>query len=123
MRSSRIALESGVLGTVLCVALQCLPGTVRAAAVDAFLQSDFKEIHIIDPVSTDKVKKDVFVEIVERYHYSKSEVIVVGDDLNSEIKAAKELSIDAVLYDKLEAYKDEKSVIKITDFADLLSYL
>ncbi|MGS1116100.1 tetratricopeptide repeat protein [Castellaniella sp. UC4442_H9] len=43
MRSSRIALESGVLGTVLCVALQCLPGTVRAAAVDAFLQSDFKD--------------------------------------------------------------------------------
>lgn len=97
---------------------------MQQSKVDAMhLQSDFKEIHIIDPVSTDKVKKDIFVEIVERYHYSKSEVIVVGDDLNSEIKAAKELGIDAVMYDKLEAYKDEKSVIKITDYADLLSYL
>jgi TPR repeat protein len=42
MRSGRIALETGVLGTVLCAALQCLPGAAQAAAVDAFLQSDFK---------------------------------------------------------------------------------
>ena len=43
MRSSRIALRTGVSGAVLCAALQCLPGVVRAAAVDAFLKSDFKD--------------------------------------------------------------------------------
>jgi putative hydrolase of the HAD superfamily len=93
---------------------------MQQSKVDAMqLQRDFKEIYIIDPVNTDKVKKDVFAEIIERYNYDKSEVIVVGDDLYSEIKAAQDLGIDAVLYDKLGLYKNEKSVIRITDFAEL----
>jgi putative hydrolase of the HAD superfamily len=93
---------------------------MQQSKVDAMqLQRDFKEIYIIDPVNTDKVKKDVFAEIIERYNYDKSEVIVVGDDLHSEIKAAQDLGIDAVLYDKLGLYKNEKSVIRITDFAEL----
>ena len=97
---------------------------MQQSKVDAMqLQRDFKEIHIIDPVITASVKKDVFAEIVERHHYNKDEVIVVGDDLHSEIKAAQDLGIDALLYDKFDMYKNEKSVIKITDFAELSNYL
>jgi putative hydrolase of the HAD superfamily len=87
------------------------------------LQRDFKEIHIIDFTTTKKVKKDVFAEIVAQHHFDKRDVLIVGDDLYSEIKAAQELGIDAVLYDKLQLYKEEKSVIKITDFAELKNYL
>jgi putative hydrolase of the HAD superfamily len=87
------------------------------------LQRQFKEIHIIDPTATNKVKKDIFIEIVERHGYHKAEVIIVGDDLRSEIKAAQELGIDAVLYDKLNLYKEEKSVIRITDFTELKNYI
>lgn len=93
---------------------------MQQSKVDAMhLQGDFKEIHIIDPVSTDKIKKDVFAEIIERHHYTKSDMLVIGDDLNSEIKGAKDLGIDAVLYDKSGLNKNEKSVIRITDFAEL----
>ena len=84
------------------------------------LQTDFREIHIIDPSTTDKVKKDLFTDIISRHHYNKADVLIVGDDLNSEIKAAKELGVDAVLYDKLNMYKEEKSVTRITDFAELI---
>jgi putative hydrolase of the HAD superfamily len=97
---------------------------MQQSKVDAMqLPRDFKEIHIIDPVQTDKVKKDVFAEIVVHHHYDKREILIVGDDLYSEINAAKELGIDAVLYDKMDLYKNEKSVIKITDFAELKSYV
>ena len=84
------------------------------------LQTDFREIHIIDPSTSDKVKKDLFTDIISRHHYNKADVLIVGDDLNSEIKAAKELGVDAVLYDKLNMYKEEKSVTRITDFAELI---
>jgi putative hydrolase of the HAD superfamily len=87
------------------------------------LDRDFNEIHIIDPTTTTKMKKDVFIEIIERHRYNKAEVLIVGDDLNSEIRAAQELGVDAVLYDKLNLYKEEKSVARITDFADLKNYL
>jgi putative hydrolase of the HAD superfamily len=87
------------------------------------LDRDFNEIHIIDPTTTTKVKKDVFNEIITRHHYNKAEVLIVGDDLYSEIRAAQELGVDAVLYDKLKLYKEEKSVTRITDFAELKKYL
>lgn len=87
------------------------------------LQRDFKEIHIIDPTVTQKIKKDIFREIVERHGYDKKDVIIVGDDLRSEIKAAQDLGIDAVLYDKLRLYVEEKSVARITDFGELMDYV
>ena len=97
---------------------------MQQSKVDSMqLQRDFKEIHIIDSTITKKVKKDYFIEIVERNRYNKSEVMIIGDDLYSEIKAAQELAIDAVLYDKAGLYKEEKSVIRITDFAELKKYL
>ena len=97
---------------------------MQQSKVDAMhLQSDFKEIHIIDPETTNKVKKDLFIELVGRHNYDKSQVLITGDDLYSEIKAAQELGIDAVLYDKLKLYTNEKSVPRITDFSELRNYM
>lgn len=58
------------------------------------LNSFFKEIYIVDFMHSNKTKKDVFQEIMKKYHYSPAEILVVGDDLHSEIKAAIELGID-----------------------------
>lgn len=97
---------------------------MQQGKIDAMqLQRDFKEIHILDPETTRKVKKDVFAGIVERHHFDKKEVLIVGDDLYSEIKAADELGIDAVLYDKAGLYIETKSVIRITDFPALSNYI
>lgn len=87
------------------------------------LEKDFREIHIVDPSSSNKTKKDVFEDIIKRHHYEKQDVLVIGDDLHSEIKAALELGIDAVLYDKLNVYENDIPVPKISDFMELSSYL
>jgi putative hydrolase of the HAD superfamily len=87
------------------------------------LDRDFKEIHIIDPATSSKTKRNVFEDIIKRHHYENPEVLVIGDDLHSEIKAALELGIDAVLYDKMNVYENNIPVPKIADFSELSSYL
>jgi putative hydrolase of the HAD superfamily len=83
------------------------------------IDGDFKEIHIVDSTTSARTKKDVFADIIERFGYSISEVLVIGDDLHSEIKAAQDLGIDVVLYDKLNLYNEITSVKRIDDFKDL----
>jgi putative hydrolase of the HAD superfamily len=84
------------------------------------LANYFKEIHIIDPTTTKQVKKDVFSEIQHRHGYAPEDMLIVGDDLHSEIKAAHELGIDAVWYDKEQRYEPVAGVKKIRDFRELV---
>lgn len=83
------------------------------------LNSDFKEVHIVDASTTSMTKKEVFANILERHHYDPSEVLIIGDDIESEIKAGKELGIDAVLFDKQELNKDTDYSPVITDYRQL----
>jgi putative hydrolase of the HAD superfamily len=87
------------------------------------IDQDFKEIHIVDPSTSDQTKKDVFADIMKRHGYSKEELLVVGDDLHSEIKAAQDLGIDAVVYDKLNRYNNTAPLPSISDFQQLKSFL
>jgi putative hydrolase of the HAD superfamily len=87
------------------------------------LQNDFLEIHIVDPSTSNKTKKDVFADIVQRHGYAKEDVLIVGDDLHSEIKAAQELGIDAVWYDKYGRYEPTPELTKIAHYQQLLTLL
>ena len=83
------------------------------------IEHDFNEIHIIDPEICQLTKKDVFTDIISRKGYSKNEVLVIGDDVNSEIKAALDLEIDAILYDKFNLYPTTSLIPRITSFKEL----
>jgi putative hydrolase of the HAD superfamily len=87
------------------------------------IKNDFKEIHIVDPSTSDRTKKDVFAEIIQRHGYNKSEVLVVGDDLNSEIQAARDLGIEAILYDKADLNVGITTVKRIENFKELMEFL
>jgi len=81
------------------------------------IEQDFTEIHIVDPTITSK--KEVFDGIMERYGYSPEDVLVVGDDPGSEIKAAKELTIETVLYDYSRLQDKKISDYYITNYSEL----
>lgn len=83
------------------------------------IEADFNEIHVVDPSVSTKTKKDVFRDIMERKGYKTSEVLVVGDDPDSEIKAARELGIDSVLFDRNNKHTEHSSY-KIANFKELL---
>ncbi|MFV8376041.1 HAD family hydrolase [Flavobacterium sp. LB1P71] len=87
------------------------------------IEKNFKGIYIVDTVMTNDTKKNVFKNILHYYNYDTSEVVVIGDDPESEITAAEELGIDAILYDKLNLYANYFKNPKISDFNQLQNYL
>jgi putative hydrolase of the HAD superfamily len=84
------------------------------------IRSLFREIHIVDPMLEARTKKDVFSDILLRYTYQPDEVLVIGDDPDSEIKAAHALEIPVILYDALERYLDWNASKRITNYRELL---
>lgn len=85
------------------------------------LEQDFKEIHIVDVETS--TKKEVFASILQRHGYQPADVLVVGDDPESELKAAQELGLDCVLYDKLNLHENESALPRITDYTALPAFL
>jgi len=63
------------------------------------IEGDFDEIHIVDPETSNQTKKDIFADILARHGYAADEVLVIGDDPESEIRAATLLGIDTFLFD------------------------
>lgn len=89
----------------------------RAKITQMGIENDFKEIHVVNPVLTSK--KEVFADILKRYNYKPEEVLVVGDDPNSEIQAAKDLGIDTVLYNKFGWHPLDSATYAISHFKEL----
>ncbi len=87
------------------------------------IQNDFEKIFIIDPSETAKTKRDIFKKILINYKLRLDEVLVVGDDLNSEIKAAAELGIDSVLYDFKALHIQTENQKVIRNFSELKNYI
>lgn len=65
------------------------------------IREDFEEIFIVDPAKSKLGKVDAFRGIMEKYGLRAEELLVVGDDEESEIKAGQALGIETVLYNRL----------------------
>jgi putative hydrolase of the HAD superfamily len=87
------------------------------------IEQDFKSIHIVDPENSNQTKKDVFAIIMEKHGYSPEELLVIGDDPGSEIKAAKALGIDTFLFDPNNKYPDAQVTFRSASLKDALSIL
>jgi len=87
------------------------------------IETDFAEIHIVDPEKSKQTKKDVFADILKRYNYSAADVLVIGDDPESEIKAATDLDIDTFLFDPENKHVDAVVTYRSVELRDVLNYL
>ena len=86
------------------------------------IEQDFKEIIIVDP-ETGKTKKNAFAEIMQKYGYHPDELLVIGDDPDSEIKAARELDIDTFLFDPDGRHLSTETTHRASDLKKLLDIL
>jgi putative hydrolase of the HAD superfamily len=89
------------------------------------LEPDFEACFVVDPAKSSKTKKDIFAEIMSRYGLTAEDLLVIGDDIHSEIQAGKELGIQTVLYDFASKHMEvpEYTDYVITNFNELLPYI
>jgi len=83
------------------------------------IRSLFREIHIVDPMLEARTKKEIFSDILVRYAYQPDEVLVIGDDPDSEIKAAQALEIPTILYDALGRHPEWNLSKRIINYGEL----
>ena len=83
------------------------------------LRGDFKEVLINDPEKTEGTKKEVFEGILKKYGYQPQQVLVIGDDPDSEIKAGNDLGMPTVLYDVNDEYTDANASHHIKSYTEL----
>lgn len=87
------------------------------------LEAEFAEIHIVDPLTASTTKQEVFADLLARHQYTPAEVLVIGDDPESEIKAAQALGIDTVLYDPQGQHPVGTATHTIASFQELAGLL
>jgi len=87
------------------------------------IEADFDEIHIVDPEQSTQTKKDVFSALLLKYGYKPEDVLVIGDDPESEIKAAAELGIDTFLFDPEERYPAALVSCRSKHLEDVVDFL
>lgn len=63
------------------------------------IEHDFKAIYIVDPEVSSQTKKDIFELIMNTNNLKHEDLLIIGDDPESEIKAAVTLGIDTFLFD------------------------
>jgi putative hydrolase of the HAD superfamily len=83
------------------------------------IEADFKGIYIVDPEKSTKTKKDIFAMIMAENSYATEEVLVIGDDPKSEIKAAIDLGIDTFLFDPGDNHTDASVTYRGKDYKEI----
>ena len=72
------------------------------------LEEKFEQIHIDDILATDRIyKKGIFSKILSSAPYLPSDVYIIGDNPDSELKAGKELGCSTI---QLAKFGQTKSV-------------
>lgn len=92
---------------------------LQEAKIDALgLRGDFREIIIDDPTRDSGGKVAAFNTIMQKYDYRPEELLVIGDNPDSEIKAGKALGIPTRLIDRREgAILAEHSIRTFTELS------
>ena len=84
------------------------------------IEPHFKQVFVVDPCLVDKTKKDIFAQIMQINGYDVNEVLVIGDDPESEIKAATELGIDTFLFDPENKYPHANVTYRGKDYSEVV---
>lgn len=81
------------------------------------IAKDFKEVIVVDV--SKGTKKEAFITLLEKYKLAIANVLVIGDDVDSEIKFGLELGLDTFLFDPGEKYPEAKTTYRATTFKNI----
>jgi len=83
------------------------------------IADDFEEVYIVDVTTSIQTKKDAFETLISKYNLDVNDILVIGDDPDSEIKFGLELGLTTFLLDPENLYPDANSTFRGTDFSKL----
>ena len=83
------------------------------------IEGDFKQAYVVDPERSNENKGDIFKKIMQENGYTTQDVLVIGDDPQSEIKFAIELGIDTFLFDPEDKYPHANVTYRGKDYKRL----
>ncbi|PWS27631.1 hypothetical protein DHW03_08575 [Pedobacter yonginense] len=81
------------------------------------IADDFEEVFVVDAGSSNK--KEAFLHLIEKHDLNKDEILIIGDDADSEIKFGLELGIDTFLLDPENLHPNAKSTYTAKDLSIL----
>ncbi|MCX2495583.1 HAD family hydrolase [Pedobacter sp. PF22-3] len=81
------------------------------------IADDFEEVHVVD-VSTSN-KKKTFEMLIDQHQLNKDDILIIGDDAESEIKFGLELGITTFLLDPENLHPNAESTFRGSDLSNL----
>lgn len=83
------------------------------------IADDFEEVHVVDLTLKHETKKEVFEKIMNNYGFSADEILIIGDDAESEVKYGRELGIDTFLFDPTGRFTNVETTYHSKTLKDL----
>ena len=81
------------------------------------IADDFEAVHVVDVSTTNK--KEAFKLLIDKYALNTDDILIIGDDAESEIKFGLELGIATFLLDPENLYPNAESTFRGTDLSGL----
>ncbi|TBO39802.1 HAD family hydrolase [Pedobacter kyonggii] len=81
------------------------------------IADDFEAVHVVDVSTTNK--KEAFKLLIDKYALNTDDILIIGDDAESEIKFGLELGIATFLLDPENLHPNAESTFRGTDLSNL----
>jgi putative hydrolase of the HAD superfamily len=94
---------------------------LQIAKIDGLkIKNDFKEIIIDDPTINGGGKTKVFSTIMQKYNFLPNELLIIGDNPESEIKAGIELGINTLLIERKKVPSGKNIICNFKEVLNLI---
>lgn len=83
------------------------------------ISDHFEEIYVVDTMTSTQNKKDAFNALIEKYRLNSANILVIGDDADSEIKYGLELGLETFLLDPEDLHPNAETTFRGRDLKNL----
>jgi len=83
------------------------------------ISEDFEALYVVDATTSDQTKKDAFETLIKKYNLNTDQILVIGDDAESEIKFGLELGLTTFLLDPENKYPNAPTTYRSADLSKL----
>lgn len=83
------------------------------------IADDFEEVYVVDLTTSNQNKKDAFNTLIKKHKLNPADILVIGDDAESEIKFGLELGLSTFLLDPENIHPNAATTFRGSDLSEL----